>query len=596
MTDPHDGETYRTIHDPAPDEVSLRQPGEGDETFVVRMPITSTGEVRNRGDEPLTGEEIRGMARQIDERQIGVFPEHGGDSLIADGRYSPFEKLGYWRAAEVETRDEGADLLFAEAVMPEPESLPKSTGHYRSALAILREQVDRGIALSASIGWRDDSSKPGGVDLLETSIVGIPADPRTATDPETASATESLARAVGQARPAADPEELVAEFRALVTGERAEYEVGGETLDLTVPEYMADAARLAREAEADDDVTGDCGTGVGDRRVEQLTSDDVGPDVWEEVAAYLTSHEEDVTASGSPSEWTAEEWSDCGNRQYAKWGGDGSGDALATAQTMANKVARARGEELPYPDRSSSNLDDPAFEEGDAVRWSWDGEPVHGRVAGIHEQFTPPAADDPIVGEEGEAVYSIHEFDEEIEAFRRENAGKPESSLDESGMDLPPATEENFATMTENDAPEDGGTSGEEQPDSTRMEEKVDRMEQKMDEVREMCQRMDDRMGDLHEKMMEEYADEGEGDDEEMPDDGDDDEEEEEEETMSVDVGGETLSREEAAERVDDLRAALEDAEPEETQAATDPSEQDSTENDAPDGERADETESLYLD
>jgi hypothetical protein len=203
----------------------------------------------------------------------------------------------------------------------------------------------------------------------------------------------------------------------------------------------------------------DCGTGVGDTRADQLRNDEVGPDVVEEVAAYLTSHEEDVTAEGPPSEWSDEEWDDCGNIQYAKWGGDGSGDALEWAQDRANAVADARDEEMPYPNR---NLDDPAYAEGDAVAWDWQGDTVHGRVADRGEQFT--VGGNTITGEEGEAVYLIHEWDEEVEAFRRENVAKPESSLSDSQIDMPPASEENFQAMTDDDTGDsDAGTTDDEQ-------------------------------------------------------------------------------------------------------------------------------------
>jgi hypothetical protein len=78
-----------------------------------------------------------------------------------------------------------------------------------------------------------------------------------------------------------------------------------------------------------------------------------------------------------------------------------------------------------------------AFAEGDAVRWSWQGEPVHGRVAAKRpEQATVSGTT--ITGDGGEPVYVIDEWDDRVEAFRRENVAKPESSLDESGKDLPP--------------------------------------------------------------------------------------------------------------------------------------------------------------
>jgi hypothetical protein len=266
-----------------------------------------------------------------------------------------------------------------------------------------------------------------------------------------------------------------------------------------------------------------------------------------EVASYLTSHEEDVSADGHPRSWSTEEMSDCGNRQYAKWGGVGDGRALDWAQSHANEVAEARGEELPPPnrqvratraptppeythddmleakeqaetegidagaihahgegdsrefmpgathvslvahlretgemptdeentmtDKTDRNLDDPEFSEGDPVQWSSQDTPVHGRVADVGDEFEP-APDVTITGDEGEAVYLIHELDDSLSPpqFRRENVAKPESSLSESQMDMPPASDENFAdsenSMTEHrqqrtGAPrDDGGDDG----------------------------------------------------------------------------------------------------------------------------------------
>ncbi len=95
---------------------------------------------------------------------------------------------------------------------------------------------------------------------------------------------------------------------------------------------------------------------------------------------------------------------------------------------------------------TARNLDDPEFAEGDAVMWSSQDTPVHGRVSEIGDEFSP-APNVTITGDEGEACYLIHEYDDSLEPpqFRRENVAKPESSLSESQMDMPPASEDNFA-------------------------------------------------------------------------------------------------------------------------------------------------------
>lgn len=209
---------YRQHYQPSPSDISIRELDDSSEEglMVLRMPIASTGTVRNEGDEPLTREEINGMARQINERDVGVFLSHGQSFEITDARYGQTERLGTWRDAEAMGADERADgddtdLLVAEAVMPDPETLPRATGRYQEALAILKEQAKRDIPLSASIGWREDEDSPGGNDLMEASIVGIPADPRTFAQE---AAVGVMARAAIDS--GADPETFVEQVRQAV--------------------------------------------------------------------------------------------------------------------------------------------------------------------------------------------------------------------------------------------------------------------------------------------------------------------------------------------------------------------------------------------
>jgi hypothetical protein len=219
MTDT-DGTAHRSLHYDAPaDAVEFRDSEEvesEDGLMELRIPIASTGDVRNEGDDPLSTRELRGMAEQINTLSKGVFPEHGKGDFVEYGKYSQFEKLGYWADAELEREaaSDGADLLMATARMPDPEPMPKQTGDYRQALAILKEQAVRGIPISASIGWRDDEEMPGGVDLMEASIVGIGADPRT----NTGGGEQLVARAAVEA--GADPDALVETVRDAVENDR----------------------------------------------------------------------------------------------------------------------------------------------------------------------------------------------------------------------------------------------------------------------------------------------------------------------------------------------------------------------------------------
>jgi hypothetical protein len=91
------------------------------------------------------------------------------------------------------------------------------------------------------------------------------------------------------------------------------------------------------------------------------------------------------------------------------------------------------------------------FAEGNAVRWTWDGEPVHGRVAEVRpDQAT--VSGNTITGDEGEPVYVIDEWDDRVGGYRRENVAKPESSLNDSQKDLPDRDEEHYVSSEAYDA------------------------------------------------------------------------------------------------------------------------------------------------
>lgn len=187
----HDDPQYRAYHHPDADRVTVRETDE-DGTFSVRMPLASTGEVRNQGDDPLSREELDGMRQQIEEQAVGVFLDHGSNMDIGGSRYSAVGKVGEWADPDLVEGEGDTTLLEADARLMDPETLPEATGTVREALAVVKSQADRDLALSSSIGWRDDESFAGGVDLMEASIVGIPADPRTTSQ----DAPTGMARAV----------------------------------------------------------------------------------------------------------------------------------------------------------------------------------------------------------------------------------------------------------------------------------------------------------------------------------------------------------------------------------------------------------------
>jgi|APHM01.1.fsa_nt_gi hypothetical protein len=592
-------ETNRTVHEADPGEVEVRDPDGVDESglFRIRMPVSSTGEARD-GD-AFSRDRLDGFAEQLRGERVPLFLDHGRGGP-GETRYGQLRKVGYWDDPGIQTRD-GADELIADAVLVDPETLDDDVGEIRSSLSWLRAQAESGLPISSSVGWSEDTGSrdvPGGADLLEISIVGIPSDPRTTTTADVARATRGAATCPREfaaalaergIRPFGPPdgdgdefddfedcvetlmeddddldredaEAICGSWQQTEKGGRADYQVNGQTVTIDPPEYMTEAAEAGAAAENDPDVAGDCGTGVGDRRADQIINDEVGPDVVAEVAAYLTSHEEDVSADGHPRSWSVEEMSDCGNRQYAKWGGAGDGRALDWAQTRANEVAEARGEQLPYPDRArrednsmladstTRNIDDPEFSEGDAVMWSSQDTPVHGRVAGVHEQYSPNE-NVTITGDDGEAVYSIHEYDDSLSPpqFRRQNVAKPQSSLSESTMDMPPASEENFADSENSMTDTDNGT-----------------------ESREMMEEMMERMVEMQEQqmeMMEEMYEQSAGGGGEMPDEEEGDDDGEADRATTVTLGGEEMSVDEA---LDSLRDDADGADPDDLESKTD--------------------------
>lgn len=253
----HPDPPNRAYHQPDPGQVTVREDDDDEDgTFAVRMPIASTGVVRNEGDEPLSRDEIDGMAAQINEGDVGVFLSHGQSFEITDARYGQTERLGTWRDAAVESPDgderaaDESDLLMATATMADPETLPEETGRFREALAVIKEQAKRDIPLSASIGWREDEDSPGGNDLMEASIVGIPADPRTVTQGGPAAAVARAAIEAG-----AEPEALVEAVRAAVMEPEADAERDMTDDEDTEPDAENEASDTDDEEQTERDET-----------------------------------------------------------------------------------------------------------------------------------------------------------------------------------------------------------------------------------------------------------------------------------------------------------------------------------------------------
>lgn len=134
---------------------------------------------------------------------------------------------------------------------------------------------------------------------------------------------------------------------------QTDVEVNGETIDLDVPEAAQNAAQAYLDAKDAGLVPDSCGTGTGTESARMIADNDVTADrVENDIAPYLTSHEEDVSTDSHPSNWSMDEeadtpWKDCGDAQYAAWGWT---SLLAWAQRKADAIKRAKGEDTVYSD------------------------------------------------------------------------------------------------------------------------------------------------------------------------------------------------------------------------------------------------------
>jgi hypothetical protein len=129
-------------------------------------------------------------------------------------------------------------------------------------------------------------------------------------------------------------------------------EIGDRTVDLTPPDAVVNAAEAALAAKRDEypDELGDCGTGRGEQRAEQIVNGDLAPEDFltrengTPIPTYLDSHSEDVPSSveSTPTDWSEEIWlNGCGSVQYALWGGTGTGTGLEWAEGVKDDLEAA---------------------------------------------------------------------------------------------------------------------------------------------------------------------------------------------------------------------------------------------------------------
>lgn len=192
----------------SPDRVRVEEAGDG--LFSIRMPLASTAEARD--GRALERDVIEGWREQIEAEPLPLFLDHGHGDLTQH-RYGQLGRIGYWDNPETVERDNGVVDLVADATVVDPDSLDDGAGHYREALSWLRTQAEL-LPMASSAGWSEDTGDrdvPGGYDLMEGSLVGIPSDERTTT----ASADPmALARAVDAASEGFDTEAFLRALNA----------------------------------------------------------------------------------------------------------------------------------------------------------------------------------------------------------------------------------------------------------------------------------------------------------------------------------------------------------------------------------------------
>lgn len=203
-------ERTRTWH-ADPERVRVEDAEDG--LFAIRMPLASTAEARD--GRALGGDIIEGWRQQIEDEPLPLFLDHGFDGLSTH-RYGALSKVGYWTDAEVVERN-GELELEASAVMADPDELDGDVGAITRCLRWLRTQAELGIPLASSAGWSEntgDRDVPGGYDLMEASIVGIPSDERTTTS---SADPVAVARAVEAASEDFDAEAFYDELTRTMT-------------------------------------------------------------------------------------------------------------------------------------------------------------------------------------------------------------------------------------------------------------------------------------------------------------------------------------------------------------------------------------------
>jgi hypothetical protein len=174
------GREPHTVQKTAVADAVVTREVDGDEQEMVRVPISSTR--ADREGDRFTKEALEGMADQIRAENPMVFDNHGlAGSWMEAIPYDSRETIGAQMDAELESAEDGEWDLYA---------LVNPDGTHPEGERMLGQVRDEGQPVKFSVGFRvldydaieDDAGNEIGreftdSDLMETSRVGIPANP-----------------------------------------------------------------------------------------------------------------------------------------------------------------------------------------------------------------------------------------------------------------------------------------------------------------------------------------------------------------------------------------------------------------------------------
>ena len=135
---------------------------------VERVPISSSN--YDRDNDRMTEDFLLSMADQINTGHVALYADHGWGE---HGFYSAYDKLGSWSDAVIEN-----GVLYATPVLSDAKIVADK-------VEAVRDMLESNTPVSWSIGFMPtkwDANDEDGMDfkdgdLMETSIVGIPANP-----------------------------------------------------------------------------------------------------------------------------------------------------------------------------------------------------------------------------------------------------------------------------------------------------------------------------------------------------------------------------------------------------------------------------------